>query len=473
MAIITGSAIADTLFGTSSDDEIYGLSADDQLQGGGGNDLIDGGAGIDSMAGGTGDDVYFVDEETDIVSENAGEGVDEVRSTAAYYVLADNVENLTGLSTSTYQQLIGNALDNVITGGAAWNYIDAGAGDDTIVHSEGGDGVGGGDGWDTYLLPGSQSDYEITQNEWGVNVLDLGSGGGAFLLGVEAIRFAADNLTVTIDSLFNRYGTSGDDVLVGNNSDNFLYGYAGNDDLSGGAGADELDGGSGADLMAGGDGDDLYLVDDSGDSLVEAAGGGYDTAIVSVATYTLPSEVEVLWTYLTADCTFTGNAGDNWLDSDAGNDTLSGLAGDDLLVGRGGDDTLLGGSGNDVLEGCEGSDVLAGGSGSDILAGGDGADLFVFAPGDSPVGASDTIWDFVSGTDLIDLSALDADSGTSGNQAFAFIGATAFTGVAGQLRSTFDGVDTWLQGDTNGDMVADFEIRLLGEITPVSTDFIL
>jgi hypothetical protein len=70
--------------------------------------------------------------------------------------------------------------------------------------------------------------------------------------------------------------------------------------------------------------------------------------------------------------------------------------------------------------------------------------------------------------DRLDLSTIDADTdGTSGNQAFHFIGARAFTGHDGELRFT----GGLVQGDTNGDRVADIEIRIIGSL--VGADIIL
>ncbi|EWY35777.1 hypothetical protein N825_34340, partial [Skermanella stibiiresistens SB22] len=128
--------------------------------------------------------------------------------------------------------------------------------------------------------------------------------------------------------------------------------------------------------------------------------------------------------------------------------------------------------GNDSLSGGAGNDTLIGGAGTDRLDGGSGADAFDFnATSESVVGsARDVITDFLRGTDRIDLSTIDADTdGTDGNQAFAFIGLSAFTGVDGQLR--FD--SGLLQADVNGDGVADFEISVVGTTTMAASDFVL
>ena len=85
-------------------------------------------------------------------------------------------------------------------------------------------------------------------------------------------------------------------------------------------------------------------------------------------------------------------------------------------------------------------------------------------------GATKLTYDFVRAQgDKIDLSTIDADTdGTAGNQVFAFIGTGAFTGVDGQLRCSA-GV---IQGDVNGDKVADFEIKV-NLATLITGDFVL
>jgi Ca2+-binding RTX toxin-like protein len=155
---------------------------------------------------------------------------------------------------------------------------------------------------------------------------------------------------------------------------------------------------------------------------------------------------------------------------------LSG-AGDDLIGGGQQGDRLHGGLGNDRLFGYGGDDILIGGAGTDQLRGGLGADTFQFeAASDSAAGAADTILDFQP-IDKIDLLAVDANSTVDGNQAFDFIGTSAFSNVAGQLRTTYDaGTKQWkVEGDTDGNGEADFAILVTRVDTGpmVISDFLL
>jgi serralysin len=111
-----------------------------------------------------------------------------------------------------------------------------------------------------------------------------------------------------------------------------------------------------------------------------------------------------------------------------------------------------------------------------MLTGGLGTDTFVFASiGDSGVGAGhrDIITDFVSGTDKIDFSGIDANTNTVGNQAFQLIGSAGFSNVAGQLRFFSEAGSTLVEGDVNGDGVADFQLQLIGNHTFGTADLVL
>ena len=138
-------------------------------------------------------------------------------------------------------------------------------------------------------------------------------------------------------------------------------------------------------------------------------------------------------------------------------------------------ENLSGGRGNDSLTGNAGANTLAGDIGETVLRGGGGADRFVFtAASHSTVGAADRITDFSHAQgDRVDLSAIDANTGAAGNQAFSFIGTALYSGVAGQLRYASDGTVTTIAGDINGDGVSDFHIQLTGAIGLVAADFVL
>ena len=169
-----------------------------------------------------------------------------------------------------------------------------------------------------------------------------------------------------------------------------------------------------------------------------------------------------------------GGAGDDTLNGDAGDDTLAGGSGDDTLGGGSGDDALTGGHDDDILIGGNGNDELTGGGGTDQLTGGSGADRFVFDDvAGSPAQAPDLVFDFnaVQG-DQIDLSGIDAISGTAENDEFNFIGDDAFSGSAGELRFVQDLADGLLEGDVNGDGTADMTIELLG-VTSLTGDDII
>ncbi|MGJ3626635.1 calcium-binding protein [Sphingomonas sp. MMS24-JH45] len=164
-------------------------------------------------------------------------------------------------------------------------------------------------------------------------------------------------------------------------------------------------------------------------------------------------------------------------------DVLDGSWGNDTLYGLGGNDRLIGGEGNDWLDGGDGNDVLIGGRGLDTLTGGKGADVFRFeSKADSGISSHnrDVITDFVSGTDKIDLAAIDANTSllARGDQAFTFLSnANANFTAAGQLRYRYEwsgGKEyTIVEGNTDSGRTADFAFALLGHHNLTSGDFFL
>jgi Ca2+-binding RTX toxin-like protein len=101
--------------------------------------------------------------------------------------------------------------------------------------------------------------------------------------------------------------------------------------------------------------------------------------------------------------TATGGAGNDSINGAGGNDNLDGGTGNDTLLGGAGNDLLVGNSNDDSLVGGTGADTLRGGAGNDILTGNADADVFDF---NAVSEATDTITDFLLGTDDIDLQTI-------------------------------------------------------------------
>jgi Ca2+-binding RTX toxin-like protein len=154
----------------------------------------------------------------------------------------------------------------------------------------------------------------------------------------------------------------------------------------------------------------------------------------------------------------------------AGTDTVSNF---ENLTGSGLDDVLTGSSAANVLMGLDGNDTITGGGGADSLTGGLGNDHFLFAgTNDSTAKATDLITDFSAG-DIIDLSGIDADTKTKGDQ--AFLGVSPSAGVIAHSVTWFESNgNTIIQADVNGSGGAEFTLVLAGiNHGLTSADFVL
>ena len=102
-----------------------------------------------------------------------------------------------------------------------------------------------------------------------------------------------------------------------------------------------------------------------------------------------------------------GGAGDDTINGAGKSDVLYGGSGNDTI--KGGDDTIYAGSGSDTINGNNGNDTFVGGFGANLLTGGIGNDRFDYLSAtDSHAAPFNTITDFRSGSDKIDLTAFGA-----------------------------------------------------------------
>ncbi|TCZ58607.1 M10 family metallopeptidase C-terminal domain-containing protein [Roseicella aquatilis] len=485
-----GDAGNNTLAGGAGKDTLSGLAGHDLLNGGDGSDSLDGGAGDDTLVGG-----YSADTLT------GGAGNDTFRFASLEELRGDSITDfslgdrldLSGLGL----QFIGEGEFTRTPGEVCFSSTSGVDGKLTVSLSIDPDG----DGY-------SYGQLTLT----GVRALAETVKGSGILVAVADKTLSG---TTASESLA---GDAGWDTINGQAGNDTLAGNGGNDRLDGGTGNDLLTGGSGADTLTGGAGNDTFRyisLDDLGtnlsssgsDRITDFANGDLisfsaiaglkwigDAVFHRVAgeMRTTYSDYSLTGPVTTVEIDTDGNGyadkilqldGKIALDETAANSrilrfvtgkTVNGTTGADTLIGSLGNDTIDGRSGNDSISAGEGNDVITGGAGADTMSGGNGADSFVFRNADLSIPAvQDQITDFMSGTDKIDLSQIDANTALAGDQAFTLLmSGAAFTGTAGQLRLV-TGIGTpVIEGDVNGDKIADFKITA-SIYYPTSSDFIL
>jgi Ca2+-binding RTX toxin-like protein len=386
----TGSAFNDVLGGTTGNNVLSGGGGFDVLVGRDGNDTLYGGTGAaNQLIGGTGDDTYYVDA-SDTIVELLNEGYDTVNTTRNAFTLAPNVEALIFVGAGNFVGG-GNALDNMIRGGAGDDFLRGGGGNDSLF-GEGGsdtadyltaagavnanlssgmasDGDGGTDTFQGIENLRGSAFADVLYGNAGANILDgsngddtlVGRGGNDTLRGGAGIDTAdysdatsgivarlstgvvndGEGGTDLIISIENVNGGDFNDIIIAGAGDNALSGGAGYDILIGGDGNDTLRGGSGvANELYGGMGDDTYVID-AYDTIIEQAGQGVDTVETTLNNYFLAANLENMIFTGTGNFGGAGNALANEITGGSGHDTLTGGGGNDTLTGGLGTDTVV------------------------------------------------------------------------------------------------------------------------------------
>ncbi len=469
-----GGGLADTLRGSEAGNLLAGHGGNDALDGRGGADTLDGGAGADTMDGGNGDDTYVVDDTGDRVIEAVGGGADHVFSSVSFSLSGQSAENLTLTAVAAINGT-GNGLANVIVGSGAANLLQGLGGADTLDGGLGADTLEGGTGNDVYVVDNA-GDRVIEESGAGT---DLVQSSVSFNLTGQAI----ENLTLTGGATINGTGNELANLILGNGAANLLQGLGG---------ADTLDGGLGADTLEGGTGNDVYVVDDAGDVVIEALGGGTDLALSSVS-FTLTGQAIENLTLTGAAATsgtgnelanrILGNGAANVIDGAVGADTMEGGNGNDTyVVDNAGDRvievagagidlvqssasfnltgqaienlTLTGGSaisgtGNELanrITGNGAANMIDGGVGADTMEGGNGNDTYVVDNvGDRVIEAAGAGTDHVLSSVSFNLTGQNAENLT-------LIGVAAINGTGNGLANLIvgNGAANLLQGGTGG-----------------------
>lgn len=421
---IHGSEYEDVLAGNGDDNTILGFDGDDTIDGAGGKDLLDGGAGIDTLD-------YSGSSAVTVTL-----GAANAKTTATSVDGDDTVLNFENVIGSAFvDKLTGNSADNEFQGGLGKDIINGGSGNDTAHYSDAAAAV----------------------------TITLGTG----------VTTVTGGDTDELTSIENIQGSDFNDEIVGNASNNKLYGEDGNDKLTGGAGADLMDGGANDDIfyVGGTDGiGDTYLGGSGSDTLqitgtkiatvenfesglwsIEVFTGNnlgiigtsksnsYDfsslTGYSAVAYVDGGAGDDRMKAYAASAADFRGGTGHDELIGSTLNDTLDGGDGEDTLKGGDGNDTLLGGKDDDDLIGGNGNDNLTGGAGTDLISGGAGDDTIVVSGTDAEFdvlgGGADADKIVVEGAKSVVFNRFDAS--TNGIETFTGTGPAILGNANGNL----------------------------------------
>jgi Ca2+-binding RTX toxin-like protein len=408
-ANLFGGANNDTLTGGSGGDQLAGQTGNDTLLGRGGFDLLTGGSENDTLTGGEADDQVFgqggtdrmiwnpgdatdLNEGgagTDTVEVNGGGGGEQFTTTAnGVRVRFDRLNPAPfAIDIGTSERLVLNANGGSDSFSATGNLaaliaitVDGGAGNDTLLGSNGID----------LLLGGANDDF--VDGQQGNDVAFLGSGNDDFQWDPGDGSDTVEGQDGSDSMLFNGSGANENFDVSANGGRVLFFRDIANITM-------DLDNVEIVDVRALGGVDTTVVNDLSGTDVTQvltdlAASGGGDGQ---------PDNVVVQGTNGDDVATVDGNAGGVSVlglaaqvdvdGAESANDrlTVNALAGDDVvdasglaavaiqLTADGGndDDVLIGGDGNDVLLGGAGDDVLIGGPGLDVIDGGEGDNIVI------------------------------------------------------------------------------------------------
>ena len=463
---------------------------------------------VQLQVGGPGNDVFFVTDPGETVLDASSADRDVVYASVNWTMTGGSrLEVLSAVSQAAgtplqltgnefFQEIYGNAGDNVLDGGGGADYMAGFGGNDIYFVSHGSD----------YIAEGANGGRDVVYARLSYTLT-----AGAE---VEVLSTASQASTVAMDLVGNAlrqeiYGNDGANIIEGGGGADYLQGYGGNDiyivdhgsdyiveaagggrdvvyarvnyiltagaevevvsaisqaattplelsgnelfnEIYGNAGANIIDGGAGADYLAGLGGDDIYFVDHGSDYIVESAGGGRDVVYAKTSyTLTAGAEVEVLSV------------------ASAGPGTVIDLTGNELaneLYGNAEANYLDGGAGADYLQGYAGNDSYVVDTQGDVVVegAGEGSRDVVFARVSYTLGAGQQI-EVLSTISGSATTAIDLTGNELANELYGNNGANVLNGGLGaDYLMGNGGADTFAfttaLGGGNVDQIADFVV---------------
>ena len=230
----------DTITGGLGSNDLFGWGVNDVIVGGPENDVLDGSRGVDRLEGGAGWDYYYVDDPRDLIVDPDG---GKVFSYAPSYTLPEPFTVLVAAPGAKKVTLIGNELDNFLSGRSGKDRLEGRGGNDSLDGDRGADTMLGGPGDDSYRVD-HKRDLVVEQPGEGVDTVrasvafTLPPGVENFILEGRAAqgigneednRIGGAGLTTLLD------GRGGDDTIrVRISGDNVAV------TIRGGAGADRI-----------------------------------------------------------------------------------------------------------------------------------------------------------------------------------------------------------------------------------------
>jgi Ca2+-binding RTX toxin-like protein len=408
-ATVIGGSGDDTITGGSGGDLLIGQTGNDTLLGKGGTDRMFGGSGKDALTGGDADDQAFGEsgddrmiwnpgDDTDLneggggndtTEVNGGGGAEQFSATAnGNRVRFDRINPAPfAVDMGTTEQLVLNANGGDDSFSATGDLaalvritVDGGAGNDSLLGSNGIDVMLGGDGND--FLDGQQGNdvaflgagddtfqwdpgdgSDVVEGQDGADAMLFNGSNAAELFDTSAngqrVRFFRDVANITMDmddveSIKANLLGGADTLTVNDLSGTNVTKVAPN--LAAPGGADDLQP------------DNVIANATNGDDVVTVTGSGTTARVAG-----LPAVVDISGARAGSDrLTVNALAGDDVVDASALAASalllaVDGGAGNDVLIGGAGGDTLLGGADDDVLIGGPGLDTLDGGTGDNVV----------------------------------------------------------------------------------------------------------